>query len=680
MNSARNSGLVGLLVALLWSLGWPGTVGAQSRGLLCQTRKILSTTPLGDVPNDLALSGDTVFVADRSQGLLTFDISDPESPQLLSTLPLADGAYAVQVVGSYAVVGGSLDLHVIDIANPASPTVVGTLALPGKAERVTIFDGIAYIPVNNAGLVIADITGPDNPTLLDVFDPGHSVHNVAIANGSAFLALGVYGMSVVDVTDPGDPFQIGSLDSPRVYDISIAGDVAFVSTRDLSSSRYGVASIDITDPSEPHLLATSDPIAGRSNLVVSDGLAFLNGASAVYDISDPESIIPIGESPTAGRRAAIRGDLAFVVTDDSLSVMNVSDPGPGGPVGFFAIRDSEGLAVRGDYAFLSAWSDGFVVLNISDPHNPLHIASIDLPSLAHHLDIDGDYAYVAVSSRGLAVVDISDPESPELLVPPAGFSGNRVDVGDGVAAVIGTSLYFVDVSDPLLPTLLATHPFGSGGRNHGAVQVTNGHVFLATGALRVFDLSDPQADPVATLEEWPLLNAIDVQGDLACVAGYHDLVMLDVTDPSDPQTIGRMDLPGDTAQSVRLVGDRAYVGLTNRGFWVIDVSDPFAPVLSAATDNWVENRPIFDLNIRGQHATMVSFDGLRVLDISDCPCPADFNNDNTADSRDIIAFLNAWAAQRGTDCSGGCSADFTGDGLVDSRDFIAFLNAWNAGC
>jgi len=623
-----------------------------------------------------------VFVADNAQGLLAFDVSDPGSPRLLSAVPLDEGARAVQVVGTHALVGGSLNLYVFNIADPESPIIVGTLPLPGAANRFAIANGIAYIPVNNVGVVIVDITDPANPSLLSTFDPGHSVSSVAVANGSAFLALGVYGMSVVDVTDPGDPFQIGSLDSPRVYDISIAGDAAFVSTRDLSSSRYGVASIDITDPSEPHLLTTSDPIAGRSNLVVSDGLAFLNGASAVYDISDPESIIPIGESPTAGRRAAIRGDLAFVVTDDSFSVMDVSDPGPGGPVGFFAIRDSEGLAVRGDYAFLSAWSDGFVVLNILDPHNPLHIASIDLPSLAHHLDIDGDYAYVAVSSRGLAVVDISDPESPELLVPPAGFSGNRVDVGDGVAAVIGTSLYFVDVTDPLHPTLLATHPFGSGGRNHGAVQVTNGHVFLATGALRVFDLSDPQADPVATLEEWPLLNAIDVQGDLACVAGYHDLVMLDVSDPSDPQTIGRMDLPGDTAQSVRLVGDRVYVGLTSRGFWVIDVSDPFAPVLLATSDNWVESRPIFDLNIRGQHATMVSFDGLRVLDISDCPtCPADFNNDNTTDTRDVIAFLNAWATQRGTDCSNNdCSADVTGDGLVDSRDFIAFLNAWNAGC
>lgn len=55
------------------------------------------------------------------------------------------------------------------------------------------------------------------------------------------------------------------------------------------------------------------------------------------------------------------------------------------------------------------------------------------------------------------------------------------------------------------------------------------------------------------------------------------------------------------------------------------------------------------------------------------PCEADFNGDGWTDSRDLIAFLNAWA-------SGDGSADTDGNGVVDSRDVIAFLNIWNAGC
>lgn len=55
------------------------------------------------------------------------------------------------------------------------------------------------------------------------------------------------------------------------------------------------------------------------------------------------------------------------------------------------------------------------------------------------------------------------------------------------------------------------------------------------------------------------------------------------------------------------------------------------------------------------------------------PCVADFNGDGTVDTRDMIAFLNAWVA-------GEDSADIDGNGVIDTRDVIAFLNLWTSGC
>jgi probable HAF family extracellular repeat protein len=54
-------------------------------------------------------------------------------------------------------------------------------------------------------------------------------------------------------------------------------------------------------------------------------------------------------------------------------------------------------------------------------------------------------------------------------------------------------------------------------------------------------------------------------------------------------------------------------------------------------------------------------------------CTADFNGDGGVDTRDVIAFLNAWVAGQG-------SADIDGNGVVDTRDVIAFLNLWTTGC
>jgi hypothetical protein len=54
-------------------------------------------------------------------------------------------------------------------------------------------------------------------------------------------------------------------------------------------------------------------------------------------------------------------------------------------------------------------------------------------------------------------------------------------------------------------------------------------------------------------------------------------------------------------------------------------------------------------------------------------CDADFNGDGSVDTRDVLAFLNAWNA-------GNRSADCDGNGSIDTRDVLCFLNIWNAGC
>ena len=57
----------------------------------------------------------------------------------------------------------------------------------------------------------------------------------------------------------------------------------------------------------------------------------------------------------------------------------------------------------------------------------------------------------------------------------------------------------------------------------------------------------------------------------------------------------------------------------------------------------------------------------------DSACVADFNNDGSVNTLDVLAFLNAWGA-------GDPSADINGDGTVNTLDVLAFLNLWGAGC
>ncbi|MBK7406442.1 MAG: hypothetical protein IPJ41_18055 [Phycisphaerales bacterium] len=54
-------------------------------------------------------------------------------------------------------------------------------------------------------------------------------------------------------------------------------------------------------------------------------------------------------------------------------------------------------------------------------------------------------------------------------------------------------------------------------------------------------------------------------------------------------------------------------------------------------------------------------------------CEADFNCDGLSNTLDVLAFLNAWSARKG-------SADYNGDGSVNTLDVLGFLNAWSSGC
>lgn len=68
-------------------------------------------------------------------------------------------------------------------------------------------------------------------------------------------------------------------------------------------------------------------------------------------------------------------------------------------------------------------------------------------------------------------------------------------------------------------------------------------------------------------------------------------------------------------------------------------------------------------------------DDIRVGDEFTPPddCIADFNGDESVNSQDVLAFLNAWNANDP-------SADINGDGTINSQDVLAFLNLWNIGC
>jgi hypothetical protein len=78
------------------------------------------------------------------------------------------------------------------------------------------------------------------------------------------------------------------------------------------------------------------------------------------------------------------------------------------------------------------------------------------------------------------------------------------------------------------------------------------------------------------------------------------------------------------------------------------------------------------VDLYAPHSATVYFDDMS-LEAAGGDCYADFNEDGTVDTRDVLAFLNSWNG-------GDLASDCDGNGTIDTRDVLCFLNLWNAGC
>lgn len=110
--------------------------------------------------------GNTVFVTDGPGGLVTVDVTDPESPVVLGRVVTGGHASGVTVNGNIAyVAAGSAGLVVVDIADLANPAVVGTVQMPGSAIRVDYSEDHIFVAAWNDARVY-DVSEPTEPRFI----------------------------------------------------------------------------------------------------------------------------------------------------------------------------------------------------------------------------------------------------------------------------------------------------------------------------------------------------------------------------------------------------------------------------------------------------------------------------------------------------------------------------------
>ncbi|MEP1096641.1 MAG: thrombospondin type 3 repeat-containing protein [Cyclobacteriaceae bacterium] len=294
------------------------------------------------------------------------------------------------------------------------------------------------------------------------------------------------GDACEDPDGPQGPTSLASEFSTTIggsaYSFEINGDDLFV-----GSTFEGLISYDISDISNPSkqdevklTFANHDPLS----LVYANNRIWVGSNSYLYliDVSTPQSIAlkkgfeVDGEVFTLGisgsKLYTSQNNFGFQILDisDELDVKYVSGYNPSGSEGY------RFMAFKDNYAFVVQYENELPldVIDFSTESNPFLAESIKLLPGNNHFKyggsaISGNYLYVSAFDEGLIIIDISQPNSPSVVsvFDPDEATSNQVaefDIGSDFAVISDANygIHVVDLSDLKNPAIFFSQEIEGG--------------------------------------------------------------------------------------------------------------------------------------------------------------------------------------------------------------------------
>lgn len=227
--------------------------------------RCLSTFDTKRIVNDVALAGSYAFLA--AEGLIVMDISDPRNPvelfryasdSMATDIKLKDGHLYLAAVQN--------GLLVFDVSNPERPQIISEMTFPDAAvERSSVnvtaidfVDGYAYVLVEGDYpyfIAILDVADPASPRVIRRYVPEseHNPFDMVVYGQFAYLNGGLLDIDVVDVSDPLLPQLVGSINTPGQPG-KYVGDGNYIYVGD----SFNISVIEISNPAKPRVVGFYD--------------------------------------------------------------------------------------------------------------------------------------------------------------------------------------------------------------------------------------------------------------------------------------------------------------------------------------------------------------------------------------------------------------------------------------
>jgi hypothetical protein len=473
---------------------------------------------------------------------------------------------------------------------------------------------------------------------------GGGIGGVAISANHAYFAEGT-GLTILDISDALLPVQVGRLVLPAAaQDVQVAGNLAYITTN------KGLYLIDVSQPTTPVLIGSFATPGDAKAVRLSGARAYITvwgvydpairdyagKGLQIVDISDATHPTLLGSYQTSDFPGDVQvvGNLAYLIHGDAynagVQILNISDPTHITPQGSYAMPGKTGRAVKVvngkayiGYINNSPYSGGLQIVNVSNPASPTLLGSYTTPEGVWDVQVTGNLAFLAAYTQ-LVALDITTSSKPSL-VSAYNVSGIAETFYDGLQVANGLAymttvasthdqvagIQIVDVHTPAAPVARGAYRtlYPASIRMFG----TFGYA-LNRGLVSAFDVTNPARPTFVATSAPTTTYDLDIVGNrLYNAGGTNGLQVFDFTNPQAPTLLGSYTEPGISFESVRVVGNRAYV-VTDSLLKIIDISNPGNPVLLGQSPSG--GYP-YSIKVVGTLVYVTTGSGLSIMDVSD---------------------------------------------------------------
>ncbi len=291
----------------------------------------------------------------------------------------------VAVAGDFVYAIGRGRLTVLQGARAGSPNPVGRLEGLGNTRQIAVQDGRAYVTAREDGLFIIDVSDPAQPRLVGRYDTAELATAVGVSGQIVAVGNRFAGLELIDVTRPEAPRHLATIRLGEVQSVVFDRNLIYAGLW----ADKAVVIVDVSDPLNPRRITTV-PLDGHG-----DGLDVKGTLLAAATGHHPRA----DRVPKPGEASYGRGHGV-----EFFDISNPAEPkrlsGLKFPPFYRTSMDTWGVTLAGRHAFVYDTFNGFFLVDLARPEQPVLIGHKQLPKLSSSGD-PGPVTGVAVA-RGRA--------------------------------------------------------------------------------------------------------------------------------------------------------------------------------------------------------------------------------------------------------------------------------------